>query len=275
MKKIKYFTLVGLLVSTLINAEECSDVIALSANISYSVENQDYFEQTASAFCDEYSRSANSRNKSRFDLATQYFVSTFKSSRAKASSLASKICSSSNTAKANNSAYVNYVKNISPDAYSAYKSCIEFSGNGIKLSVDKNTILPKEFIMWAKYTSQAEEAKTTFQYSASEGVTCHWVGQSKKSKKSTSITVSQGKNLSLKCERSDISKDSFVQLIPASFSGANPYTFKWGRYNQEGESISGLKELHEELRSSVLAFDLEECPDGWDEYGEAYGLFVR
>lgn len=274
--------LVLLLVSMSASAEECANIIALSKIISTTVEDKNSLETHASNFCSEYSLAKSSGNTMNISASYKFIAASYGSSQVSAEEMASKYCSATSSNLKRDDAYKQYIETISPNAYTAYEQCIQMSRNNIKFSLDSGSILPKEFSMTASFQQSARLDTADLVLTTSKDVDCVWSQNGTKM-----IHFSGIGSADLSCNRNDQTVKSFVKVTRVD--GGEKITFPWPAYDKNGVLIDTISDLQKNIRilsnkisvlevgekSSVVAFNLKECPAGWTEYLLASGRFIR
>jgi len=233
--------------NTVVYAQECESVIALSKVVTSAVSDKESVEQHAANFCNEYSRSHGSSSSASYGASYKFLSASFGSSSVSAETVASKYCSASNSYSATKDAYKQYIETISPNAYSAYEQCLKMSKQDLLFNVNVGSILPNQFSMSTSYVSSiAGSTQAVVTYSASNGVSCKWDGSPDKKQ-----TILTGSTVILECTRTDPTKKSFVTLVRND--GRNePLTLPWQAYDKDGIPIDSLSALQTKV-DSVLS----------------------
>ena len=279
---MKLKTIILLSLPFILNAEECSSIIALSKTTSSTIKNRDTFEKHVSNFCKEYSKATGSSNSRQYGISYEFLSLSMGSSRTNSESIASKYCSASNSTKSSKDAYKEYIETISPYAYSSYKDCISMSKEDLKFKLDLASMLPNEFSLSVLFSSQTREDTAELSFYAPKGVTCSWHEFN-----TTSISIPSGSTSLLNCSRENSHKRTYVKVIRKD--GNTQLSIPWGAYDKNGTPMDMLRKLEKKyttllsdneklqnsLKNSVTAFNTKECPSGWEEYTLAYGRFIR
>lgn len=230
-----------LLFTRALMAQDCESVIALSKTVSVVVEDQRSVEAAAANFCSAYSKSTSSGTSANLGISYGLLSGSFGSSSVDAAAVASRYCSVQNTSQARADAYQRYVESISPDAYRAYEVCVKYSEQELKFSLDPATVLPNQFTVIALYASKAKNAKTALAFSASDDVTCAWVGN-----KGEQAELASGSTAALKCTRSDSERKSYVSVFSPELA-IEAMNIPWQAYTKEGVSIDMVAALQARL----------------------------
>ncbi len=263
-------------------ASECTAVIALSKIRTDVVQDSSSLETAARNFCKEYASAKNSGKTMNVGVSYSGLGASFGSGSVSAEQIASKYCDASDESKARSDAYRQYVETIAPGAFAAYERCEELSKSGVKISVEPASILPKNFKAFVSFSSDSSTAQQEIAYSASPGVSCTWDG-TKKNK----VVLTPNTSSSLSCERSNDSEKSAV-LIFATSKANSQLAFQWDAYkngapvdwmkqllSRVDQSVNAMTEATNSIKAGVVAFALNSCPTGWEEYSPLYGRFIR
>ena len=110
--------------------EQCLGIIAHSRVVNSQFSDEQEFEQRASNFCDEYSRTRTDTSSRSYGASYKYLSASVGASNASYEDLASRFCSAENSAQARRDVFRNYAETISPQAYEAYDSCVAAVSRG-------------------------------------------------------------------------------------------------------------------------------------------------
>jgi hypothetical protein len=282
VKPLKIF-LLTLTVGGFSNAyANCEDVIRLSKTVESDIARRDDFESSAAAFCNEYKNTSSSTRSANYGLSYKFIKASMGTANASESEIASKVCSSNAGESHKKSAYDSYIEKISDKAYEAYKACVSLGSSNIGFTV--NSILTKEITFTVRNSTNVS-TPASMQVDSSSGVTCNWVNESGGLK----LQLPTSSSALLKCTRSDTGTDAAITIINTSMVGQNSITVPWGAVNKDGipidllaalnknvdSAVKSLNDASAALKSSVVAFALNSCPDGWEDYKPAYGQFIR
>ena len=119
--------LVGVGSATWAQQQQCESVISLSKVVSTVVSDQEAVESHAANFCSEYAKSTGESRSLSFSASYKFLSASLGLSSASYEDVASKYCSASNSSMRATNAYKQYVESISPEAYDAYKACLDMS----------------------------------------------------------------------------------------------------------------------------------------------------
>lgn len=262
---------------------DCTDVIALSRTTTEVVQSQSSIESHAKNFCSEYKKGTSSSKSASYGASYKLLSASMSKSGSSQEEVASKYCSADSSFSSRDDAYKTYSESISPDAYRAYESCIALSKRAIFVNLDPSSMLPTEFSMAVSYKpDSAVSAK--LRYTASKDVKCSWSSSTDKV-----ATLTGASSTLLECSRDAPGKASYVGLIDENSGAASNFNLVWPAYTDTGVPVNlvvNLKRQVEEsrermeavttsLNTSVVAFNAERCPSGWDEYPLAYGRVIR
>ena len=222
-------------------AEDCSSVIALSKVSSSTISSKNSFEQAASRFCNDYSRSKSSGTAMNAGGSYGAVSASFGQSSSDSEQVASRVCSADDNSKKADNAYEEYVNTIAPGAYGAYQQCLALSDSDVRFSVDEAAILPKQLVMTVNYTSHQGQAQTAqLSYFASEGVACRW-----SSGEAASIQVQSPQTVSLACSRSAFNSKAFITVTRTD--GGSKISLPWPEYTAEGIPVNTITSLNNQI----------------------------
>ena len=207
------------------------------------------------------------------------------SNQANTDAVASKYCSASDSNKSRNDAYKQYIETISPNAYSAYTSCLAMSKKNLKFNLNMAALLPNNFSLSVNFSSMVKGEIAKLSFYAPSGINCSWHKLN-----SSDINMSSGSSALLNCSRSNIRERTYVNIFRENIgSSDSQLTIPWQGYNKDGIPLTILSDLEKKyntlltdnqtlltsLENSVTAFNSDTCPDEWKEYIPAYGRFIR
>ncbi|MBC3917116.1 hypothetical protein H8L32_06485 [Undibacterium sp. CY18W] len=285
MKPLAIAVAAACTISPELSRADCRDVIELSKVASEVVQGSAELETTARAFCKEYA-SAKANNKS-MNVGGNYgpLSASFGQSSASAEQIASKYCDASDSSRARTDAFRQYVESIAPGAFSAYERCVSLAGSGVTISVSKAAILPLYFGANVSFQSNENLAVQILDFAASPDVTCKW--KNGQGPASTQTKLQANTADVLQCTRQSDQNKSAVQIFPKSKPNSS-LDFEWDKYQrgvpvdllaqlskQTALSTAALNQATQSLQASVVGFVSMKCPEGWKEYGPAYGRFLR
>jgi hypothetical protein len=262
------------LISIAAYAGDCESLIGLSKVVTTTTS-----DKTALAnFCNEYRSHHADSSSHNFGASYKFLSASYGSSGASVDDVASRYCSAGADLSARADAYKQYVEAIAPGAYEAYESCVANTGKDLVFSLNEGSILPTDFMLTASFKSSIVGVMSVnVEASSSSGVACKWNGTNS-SKKS----LPSGGSAILTCSRKDQSRKSSVTVVGTSIASAPPVVMPWKAYDKDGNPKDTIVSMAEQIRklqaslvSSVVAFASDSCPQGWVEYKEAYGLFIR
>ena len=252
---------------------ECTDIISLSKLSSTTVENRNRLERHARNFCNVYSRSSSRGGTAQYGISYNVLSASMGSSNVSADTVASEYCDNSSGFTSREDAYEQYIETIAPGAYSAYEKCIEFSRNDVIFTLDPASVLANQFTLTVEFTSRVRNATAEFSFSASNDVRCKW------NNSNSNEFVMQVGSTTLKCERDDTSRRSYVTVIRSN-STQSTITVPWQAYSN-GVPTNLIVNLNQEysnfvrsFRGAIAAFDSERCPDGWEPFNDANGRVI-
>lgn len=233
--------------------QDCESVIALSKVVTTTVADRASVEQHASNFCNEYEQSRGKSGSSGFEASYKFLSLSQSNTSASKEEIASKYCSASSSNLRSSDAFRQYIEAISPNAYSAYEQCIANQQRDLKYNVNTASVLPKQFTMSASFVSSTGRPSTHVTYSASEGVSCTWLGGEGRTQKIASGTVAV-----LECKRTSASTPSYVSLN-GSEANQVPLTLPWQAYDSSGTPIDVLSAIRSQI--SRLESRLQQMTD--------------
>lgn len=243
------YSLVLLLAPSVVLAQDCESVIALSKTQAVTVSDEETVNQHAENFCNEYSKSSGSSSSTSVGASYKFLSASFGQSGASMEQVASRYCAASNSFNASKDAYREYVENISPNAYAAYAQCLAMTKQSLRFNLDIASILPNEFSMAASFNSDVAAANTAkLAFSAASGVECSWEGGDEKT-----ITISSGSTALVRCTRADATKKAYVTFVRKDGAGNAPMTLPWPAYNDEGIPIDTVEALQSNLATTISA----------------------
>lgn len=254
MKKIPII-FISLFYSTIIYANECSEILQYSQTTSRVVSSKSDFESRVKDFCKEYS----SNKSSAKNLGIKYKFLSFSSGSNSASSIASKYCSNDEYKKTKDSDFDSYVKYIDPRAYTAYIQCKQLS---TELTYT-TTKLARKLVVHVTFNPKYKNTITDLTYSTisdDDTVKCKWkdTGKSK-------ITIGQD-TIDLECRRSEKYQNK-LSYISISRKGVGELAIKipWSAYKigEDNAPINTLKQLRGKIESveqklNIKTIKLEE-----------------
>lgn len=261
---------------------ECVDIIRLSKVGSVTVKGSSAYEAEARAFCSDYASSKASGKAMSLGGSYGAISGNFGSSSQSAEQIASKVCDSADASKARSDAFQQYIDEIAPGAYSSYNRCIELQGDGLSITVNQPTILPKFYVVNVSYKNTGSGSQQTITFTASQGVACEWRGAGGKE-----VKLADNTGDALQCTRNDDTVKSAIFIIPKNKPNAQ-MSFPWTAYKggvpvdpvrdltvTVASATTSLNALHASLQGAVVGFNSAQCPSGWFEVKNAYGRFLR
>ncbi len=219
--------------------EQCSSIISFSRVSSSSVADSSAFDQEAATFCSAYSRNSSTSSDTNFAASHKFLSASFGQENASTESIASKVCSASNRSVARSDAYKQYVESVAPGAFDAYAACVK-AKDSLQFAVPAASMLPTEFTVSARFVLSASGAKAELKHTPSDGVACGWNNSN-----AQSVTLRGGDSTTLRCKRTDATKQAYVTIINAA--GTEQLTIPWKRYTAAGNPVDNLSALTADL----------------------------
>ncbi len=250
----------------------CTDVLALSKETNVTVENEKYFKENINTFCSEYSKSSNRQNKRSLNASYKYISGSYGKSNMSQEEVYSSYCGFSRNDERNDYAYSKYIETLAPKAVDAYVQCMSFAESDLNFTLPQGSILPTEFSIAASFSSRVKNSTASLSFDKSDDVTCSWLNAGDET-----IKLESGSSASLKCNRNQYKKDSYVNIIRDN-EATKPMSIPWQRYSDDGYPVNIIRDLQNELNAytgAVIPFEETKCPNGWDVYTKAYGRFIR
>lgn len=162
----------------------------------------------------------------------------------------------SNHYAARSDAYHQYLEGIAPQAYDAYKSCIEYSHAQVKFHVTEGSVKPRELLIFAQYASAYRDLTYAFlRVQPSAGVSCRWSTSS-----SSTAKVHTGSGAELHCTRTFQGDSSFVSILNTNDAATPPFVLPWAAYAADGTPIDTLRAVQSalsDLKSEVTRVSAE------------------
>jgi hypothetical protein len=236
-KNIKLLPILSILVFSTANADNCIDVIALSKIKHTVVKDKSSFEQHASNFCKEYSKSSGSTKSSSYGVSYKFLSLSMGNSGANEEEIASKFCSASDNTQLSENAYREYVETISPNAFASYNQCKLLSERNVNFSLAN--MQPHEIAMTISFDPSPTDKSAKISYSSSADVNCSWILTEEDGADNKSTVIKDGGSTILQCSRKDRAVNSFVILLRADGTKA-VMNINWGSYNEEGLRVDSL-----------------------------------
>lgn len=185
-------------------------------------------------------------------------------------------CQNESSNNTRTDAYKSYVETISPNSYDAYEKCLQATSGGLIFDINSAAVLPKHMGVIVTYKTSFGASSVQIGFSNSPDVTCKW-----DLTESSVVQLSANGSAHLTCDRSVDNKISSITLYPQD-SSAKAIVFPWRAYDEQGVPIDTIQYLNHQvelftnsIKSAVVGFASEQCPDGWKPYEEAYGRFLR
>lgn len=226
-------------------AQNCESVISLSKVTTRSSSDREAVEQAAASFCNEYSKKTTGSTSSNFGASYKLLAASYGSNSASEEEVASRFCSANSNYSMSKDAYRNYVENISPRAYGAYEQCIALSGKDLKVAIEENSILPRQFNMTASFAPTVSGSNgADLDYVASSGVTCKWNTGAARSIKMRGPSAAV-----LQCSRDDQLQAGFVTVVRTD-EGRRGMTVPWQAYSKDGVPIDTIADLQAAIKSA-------------------------
>ena len=177
-------------------SSDCTDVIRLSAISSSTIQDENSFIKDASNFCKTYSKNKGGANAQSVNVGYGGFSFGGATARSSSSSLAEKLCKSSNLSELRDNAYKTYIRTIAPQAYSSYNQCIK-AGNALKVSLLGGT--ENTASIRVAYNAQNKGLKGGITVDTDDSIKCSWKNSSTQT--SEILLISNGQSKILKCKR--------------------------------------------------------------------------
>lgn len=248
MKSLLAAFVIAFTATTVSAQQQCSNIIALARTKNVSISNKNTIQTHASNFCSEYYRAKSTNSSINLGVAYEALKVSFGSSGASADQVASKYCKGDFSHGAIDDAYQEYVEFISPDAYSAYETCIKHASKDMNFIVDPIASLQKEMNIGISYVAQSGSTwwpqTAQIKYSTSEGVSC-----SSDNSSAQPIQLKTPSSAILKCVRSDYKKRSFVTVIRADAADIPPLNIPWPEYDDQGNKVTTIDDINQRIFS--------------------------
>lgn len=262
------------------NANNCSDVLKLSAITSESVQTEESFNKEAASFCREYAKSQGSTNKAGGSVGYGGFTLGGTSAKSNSEAIAEKLCKSNNKEQLRENAYRTYIRTIAPQAYSSYNQCIS-SGDELRINLLGGT--EKHASIRVAFNSQSVGNTAGIIVDSNDTVKCIW--KNSQADIDTQLSFTNGQSKILKCNRKDSSEEGYITIVDERSSKKNAYlNIPWSAYKvgvpvylaQKYENaIIEIEAISKSLSGSVVAFNKKKCPEDWEPYTDLYGRFIR
>jgi hypothetical protein len=219
------------------DADECTNVIAVSKTTNTVISDQREVESQAANFCSEYQKHSGSSEDLSASGSFKFLSASLGLSQGSVEDIASKYCSASNNYAARSDSYHQYLEGIAPQAFDAYKSCIEYSHAQLKFKVREAAVKPKELEMYAQYASSYRGVTNALlQVNPSAGVSCTWDSTSSNTEK-----VATGSTAGLHCTRDFQDRSSYVTIANKNDAATSPFVLPWAAYAADGTPIDTLR----------------------------------
>lgn len=275
-----YLLILASCMSSVAYSQACTDVLKLSAISTEIVESEESFLENAEKFCDEYSKSEGGSNASGGNVGYGGFSLGYSSASSDAESIAKKLCESSDMSELRDNAYSTYIREVAPQAYDSYNQCIA-SGN--ELSVQLLRGAPLEAALRVAYSTKGFSQTAKLDVDSESAVSCDW--ETPIELQDGKLELGNGQSVVLVCNREN--SDSPVSITVLNENSSSPDSFltiPWSGYdgeipvslrNRYHLAIQEVQVLQSQMRGGISAFDSSECPNGWSEFTEAAGMFIR
>lgn len=135
MKKKLGVLVAFLCLSFSVNAEECSSVIALSKTAKTFIKTKESLSDLSSSFCSAYKSYKTSNRVTDVEASYNLFSAAVSSGASSVESLGQTYCSQSDDYRVNKVAINSFEESIDPQAYQAYKSCIDRTDRSLAFGV--------------------------------------------------------------------------------------------------------------------------------------------
>ncbi len=273
--------------------QDCYEVIRLSQTEERSLVHQSRFEELRSNFCEDYQQSQSQGRSTNISGSFKAFGAAFGSNSTDVQSLASTYCREDKRSGSQEDRYEGYVRDVASGAWDAYSQCLASAQDGVKFS---DFVLRRDVLqLRIRYESSNSDSFARLKWTGSQPVYCQWdVRDSDVGDDESRVSLGNMVSTTLRCSRKSFNaqpkaEPDFVQIIREN-GNRGALSVDWTKYDSNGMPIATLEEIRadvdrelrtfrEELgafgRSAVVAFNAERCPDGWTEFEEAYGRFVR
>ncbi|TQI81169.1 hypothetical protein FHU10_3927 [Serratia fonticola] len=203
------------------------------------------------------------------------------SSDSSINSKALEYCDNDSGTKVSTGAYLKYSERTDPRAYNSYQTCKQLQSTGLTVSFDAIAEQEKTLLLPISYKPIGVGVVMPVEFNNSPDINCSWDNTPNKIV-SLSFNEKYNAAATLKCTRSDSSQNSSIILTSLN-QGVN-ISIPWGAY-KDGVKYSSLAELNNKIeklsselkgyQNAVIGFAQNKCPEGWSEYTNAYGRFLR
>ena len=278
MNKYAFFTILfcTLSLSFTARAENCTDIIKLSLVNSKTVQNEKSFEEEARAFCDEYSKSSSKSKSGGGNVGYGGFTLGATSAKSNAQAIAERLCKSSDSSKLRDNAYEQYIQSIAPEAYDSYNHC-KTSGQEVLINYISST--ETEASIRVGFTKVSLGRSSGFIVDTTPEINCFW--NNSEHPVNQELEIVAGSSKLLKCERSDSSKQGFINIIDEKSTDSSSYrSFPWTSYHNGipvglvasyNDAYQKLQQFNASLKEAVVYFNNDSCPEGWDKAPTTWG----
>jgi hypothetical protein len=220
--------------------EDCTNVLALSRDLSTSLSDNASVQTAAQQFCSQYKSYLTSHDSTSFGANYLDILSgSYDNSNSNITETASRYCSAADNYNAYSDSYERYIDKIDPGAFGAYDACIKSEERKLAFNAKPESILPDEFSMSVAFTEPGN-AKADLVYSSSNSVNCTWSNSH-----SSNTTIQSPGAVILSCKRGSHSTPSYVRVVRTN--GEDDFILPWQAYTDEGTPINILNNYQESL----------------------------
>jgi len=253
--------------SPVLQAQVCSDVIALARASSGTVLDERTIESHASNFCNNFELYKKRKGNSSFGVAYEALALTMDSKSSSVDQIASKYCSASNHSLRSDHSYKNYVNSIADGAFDAYKSCLKFASNDVTFDFNRKTVKAEEFSVRVTYRSSGgKNSSAKFGFDIPKTINCSW-----KNTKEESVTITDVGTKTLKCNRKNRNEKDWVGIVRDD--GIQAMTVTWMRFNKDGDPVDTIEDLKTSFNAKIdtVKSELKSLEDRLSEQGVQTG----